>query len=487
MSIGEGRTISIVGAGIAGLTAACSLARLGFRINIYERGRDPRTSGAADPGSCVLTNRSMQALESIGIADDVRRAGLSIRSQILHHTGLSSLRRRAASVDRLDAQGLAISFDVLRSLLRKASEKFDNIEIFFGQTCDEADAQAGTLSFVNDPSSSRPTDARIPAFTAGSLIIGADGPQSVVRRAMQFVPGFAFSQRYAPTVLRRTQTRQEAASISSSLDPGATHVWARCGVVVTAVPRAVGGFDCSIHGPARGPMGLETIRSRPAAEAFLNMHARELFALDPSLADALAEAPIRPVLTTRCQSWGNLTTSGASLMLVGDAAHAGDGLFGLDTGAAIEDGVALGDSVERAGGDPAAALDRYQEQRCHAADAGADTLERVMESLTSKSESRFAYARTLLERSLADMLPSLLAPPAGVLAAPDVPLEQAARRADRLQRVLRGMAVLGFILLLFVLVLLRVPAWPLLVVVIIAGWITWEATRDRAVTRSATR
>src|SRR5919202_1592421 len=65
------RTAEIVGGGFAGLTAACALARRGWRVRLHERADRLRTAGA---GINVYEN-GLRVLEALGACEDTIRGG----------------------------------------------------------------------------------------------------------------------------------------------------------------------------------------------------------------------------------------------------------------------------------------------------------------------------------------------------------------------------------------------------------------------------
>ena len=65
------RSAEIVGGGFAGLTAACALARRGWRVRLHERADRLRTAGA---GINVYEN-GLRVLEALGARDDTIRDG----------------------------------------------------------------------------------------------------------------------------------------------------------------------------------------------------------------------------------------------------------------------------------------------------------------------------------------------------------------------------------------------------------------------------
>src|SRR5262245_56450522 len=62
----------IVGAGIGGLAAAIALRRAGLGVRVFEQAKDPREIGFA----LLLAPNAMSALRQLGVADEVRAAGV---------------------------------------------------------------------------------------------------------------------------------------------------------------------------------------------------------------------------------------------------------------------------------------------------------------------------------------------------------------------------------------------------------------------------
>ena len=73
MTVGEGKCVTIVGAGLAGSLLACYLAKLGFRVAIYERRSDPRAAGYVGGRliNLALSARGLWGLAGIGLEKDV--------------------------------------------------------------------------------------------------------------------------------------------------------------------------------------------------------------------------------------------------------------------------------------------------------------------------------------------------------------------------------------------------------------------------------
>lgn len=85
------RRAEIVGAGFAGLTAACALAQRGWQVRVHERAERLRTTGAG----IYLYENSLRVLESFGAYDDAVRG-----APVAHTREVRDDRNRTIAVHR---------------------------------------------------------------------------------------------------------------------------------------------------------------------------------------------------------------------------------------------------------------------------------------------------------------------------------------------------------------------------------------------------
>jgi len=101
MPAGDARSITIIGAGLAGALLAILLARRGWRVEVFERRGDPRVFGYAGGRSInlALAERGLQLLEGLdfrAIAEHVRvERPLREDRQRQSKDGLRPLRQRS--------------------------------------------------------------------------------------------------------------------------------------------------------------------------------------------------------------------------------------------------------------------------------------------------------------------------------------------------------------------------------------------------------
>ncbi|WP_344532921.1 FAD-dependent monooxygenase [Streptomyces albiaxialis] len=165
------RTAVIVGAGMAGLTAATALARDGWQVEIAEAGPLEATSGW---GLC-LTGPSLRALDALGLADACLAEGYGMST--ITHVDVNGEPADEVRLPRLigaDRPAMAgIARPVLHRVLYAEAER-SGVVIHHGVTVAAVD-QDGELVHV-----------RLSDGTArqAALLVGADGIRSSARELL---------------------------------------------------------------------------------------------------------------------------------------------------------------------------------------------------------------------------------------------------------------------------------------------------------------
>jgi 2-polyprenyl-6-methoxyphenol hydroxylase-like FAD-dependent oxidoreductase len=156
------RRAEIVGAGFAGLTAACALAQRGWRVRVHERSDRLRTAGA---GIYVYEN-GLRVLEAVG-AYDAAVAG----APPAHTREVRDERNRVVAVHRWTGSRVfsIIRQNVINALAAAATAA--GAEIVTGSAAVAATA-GGELVLANGE--------RLKA----DLIVGADGSNSAIRASL---------------------------------------------------------------------------------------------------------------------------------------------------------------------------------------------------------------------------------------------------------------------------------------------------------------
>ena len=92
MPIGEGKSVTIVGAGLVGSLLACVLAKQGFRVAVYERRPDPRRAGYVGGRSInlALSARGLWGLAGIGLDQEMLRHAIPMKGRMIHPVDLQA-------------------------------------------------------------------------------------------------------------------------------------------------------------------------------------------------------------------------------------------------------------------------------------------------------------------------------------------------------------------------------------------------------------
>ena len=336
-------TVTIIGAGLGGLTAALALMRIGWRVRVYEAAP---VLGEVGAGISVAAGTG-RGLAALGIGPALLAASLPVPAVAFAHyrSGdlLVGVYDKGAPVDRGFATARHIHRADLHAILLDAVRAIDKGAVLTGKRLVHA-TQDG--------------DRAIAGFADGSvvdadLLIGADGARSTVRQtsfdrdAPQFAGQIAFRclvpiERAAPFMTRG----------NAVVSVGAARMFHRYLVR--------GGSLVNVIGIGQNEDWREEGWNTPASPAeFLADYAD----FHPDVTGLIAAAPRDSLI-----KWGLFVRppmhrwNKGRVLLLGDAAHPILPFLGLGAALAIEDGVVLARALA-AVPDLAVALDAYHAAR----------------------------------------------------------------------------------------------------------------------------
>jgi kynurenine 3-monooxygenase len=419
--------VGIAGAGLAGPLLAVYLSRRGHDVTLYERRADPRRVGAAGRSiNLALSARGIDALERVGLVDDVMAHGLAMRGRMVHDRA-GVLAYQAYSADGSKAIN-SVSRHGLNGLLLDAAEAQMRVTICFEERAVAAGADAGELTL--DAPAGRHT-------VTHEVVIGADGAYSAVREAIVRTERADYRQEHLPWGYKELTIAADASG-AYALDPDALHIWPRGDSMMIALPNPDRTFTVTLFWPFEGSAGFAELDTPEAITDRFDRDYPDATALFEDLNGEFAQNPVGTLVTVRVWPW----TRGR-LALLGDAAHAIVPFFGQGMNCAFEDVVELDRCLDEAAEDWSVALPRYAERRKPNADAIAElALDNFVEMRDKVASPAFRLGKRVehaIERLVPDRFESLYE----LVSFTTVPYAEARQRAAAQRRFPANVAALG--------------------------------------------
>lgn len=391
MSIGRNRKVLIAGAGLAGSLLAVMLARRGFRVEVLERRPDLRkTAGSAGRSiNLALSTRGIRALAEVGLD-----------AQVLATTLPMAGRRMHALDGTLSAQPYGLPGQAIRSVSRRllnealldAAEAEAGVRLRFGVKVESVDLDATSAMIRLDEGDTAGAVEHVHA----DLIIGCDGIGSAVRDAMaaRAAAGgaaFDFEQLTLDHGYKELEIPPKADG-DFALDPTGLHIWPRRDYMLIALPNADRTFTATLFAQHDGPDSFAEAGEGASARAFFAARFGDALPLIPDFEAQWARNPTSSLATIACFPFHH----GASVALVGDAAHAVVPFYGQGMNAAFESAAIFCRLLDRHDGDLATALPAFSAERKDDADAIRQlALDNFVEMRANVADVRFLQRRRL--------------------------------------------------------------------------------------------
>ena len=421
--------IAVVGAGLSGCLLATLLARRGLTVTVYERRTDPRLVGAERGRSINLavSARGLAALEQVGLREQSLGRALPMHGRMVHPVeGVQSFRPYSADGRRAIN---SISRAELNHSLLDAAESTPGVTVHFEHRLETLDLDKGRLVFQT-------ADGLVEHHA--DVVLASDGAYSAARQSITFRPGFTFSQDYLDHGYKELTIPATAGEFA--LDPDALHIWPRGSSMMIALPNLDRSFTCTLFWPKDELAALDT--SAKVLDYF-RVHYPDVVDLIPELTDDYAHNPVGSLVTVRCWPWVH-SGDGATLALVGDAAHAIVPFFGQGANCAFEDTIEIDRCLDETGGDWSRALAVYEQRRKANCDAIAQmALENFVE-MRDKVNSRAFQAKTAAQHALERRLAGRYVSRYELVSFTTVPYAEIAGRMRR-QNALSAAAVVALV------------------------------------------
>lgn len=310
------RHYTILGGGIAGLTAAIALQRIGIRAQVFEAAVEMKPVGAG----LVLAANAIKGYAKLGIAEKIIARGRLL--PVLSILDRSGRLITAADAELIGRKYGIHNFAIHRPELHEALlDELDPAQLHTGKYATRFDQANGKTTLYFQDGASHQTD----------FLIVADGIHSPIRR--QLLPGSA--PRYAGYTCWRAVIDNPGLPLA-----GATETWGpegRFGIVPLANDR-IYWFAC-VNAPQNDP-AMRSLKITGLQEIFRRFHDPIPAILQHTPDEYLLWNDIIDLQPIRQFAFGNV-------VLIGDAAHATTPNMGQGACQAIEDAVILADELAR--------------------------------------------------------------------------------------------------------------------------------------------
>ncbi|MFT3762204.1 MAG: NAD(P)/FAD-dependent oxidoreductase [Pseudoxanthomonas sp.] len=329
MNAAAGKSLIVIGAGLAGCLLATLLCRRGWRVTVYERRGDPRIKGYESGRSInlALAERGRHALRQAGVESEVMAQAVMMRGRMVHPLGEAPQLQRYG---RDDSESIwSVHRADLNLTLLELAEKA-GARIHFHRRLHTVDFGAGYARFIDDRDD-QPHDLHFDV-----PLIGADGAGSALRAAMNRWSPLGERSEFLDHSYKELEIPPTAAG-DFAIEPNALHIWPRGRYMCIALPNHVKTFTVTLFLPNEGDPSFESVRDGDDAQALFEREFPDAVPLIPRLREDWENHPPGLLGTLYLDRW----RLGGRALLVGDAAHAMVPFHGQGMNCAFEDCVAL--------------------------------------------------------------------------------------------------------------------------------------------------
>ena len=418
------RSVIVVGGGLTGALAALALARQGHRVDLYERRGDIRETEVVHGRSInlAISVRGLTGLERVGLRQRTLEMAVPMRGRRMHGRDRSqSFQPYSANPDD---NIYSISRGGLNQMLIEEADQESAVQLHFHRRCIGVDAEAGTVSFIDD------RDESCHEATA-DLVIGADGANSAIRHALMSDDQFDFDESYLSHGYMELFI-PAAENGSFRIEKNALHIWPRRSFMMIALPNDDGSFTGTCFWPLEGENSFAALQDADQVRSFFQQWFPDVPDLVPDLEKQYLAASPSSLVTIRCKPWVVGKT-----VLIGDAAHAIVPFYGQGMNAGFEDVRILCEELQEHGDDQAAALLSYEGLRIENGNTIADLAISNFHEMRDHVASPMFLLGKKLSNLLQVVLPGWYRPLYSLVSFSNTPYTEAVEIARRQQKTIR--------------------------------------------------
>ncbi|MEL6559110.1 MAG: NAD(P)/FAD-dependent oxidoreductase [Bacteroidota bacterium] len=388
------KDVIILGGGLVGSLLAIYLAQEKFQVTVFEKRPDPRKEDleAGRSINLALSRRGIKALRDVGLEEIVKPELIPMTGRIMHDkngkTNYQPYGKKGQYINSVSRNGL-------NTVLVKEAIKI-GVDFIFEHVCDRVDSRKNEVSVrkVGESESTRHT---------ASLVIGADGAFSAMRRSFQFIPRFDFRQSY----LNHGYTEMSIPPKNGdfAMDPNGLHIWPRGNFMFIALPNPDKSFTCTLFYPYEGELSFESLKDDKDILKFFADYFPDIIPLIPNLVDEFRLNPIAHLVTINSFPWAF-----NRCMLIGDASHAIVPFYGQGMNSGFEDCYLFMRLAKDLNYDWDEILPRFSSERKKDADAISRLALKNFIEMRDKVADKAFLKRKKVEAAIHELFPNLWVP-----------------------------------------------------------------------------
>lgn len=342
------KTVTIIGAGLAGGLLALYLAKRGYTVSVYESRPDWR-GGLHDKGRSInlaLSCRGLTALAGIGLLDKVTKIMVPMRGRAIHEQSGEIVFQAFGRTQ--DEYINAIQRSDLTELLLDEIDKNPRITVVFDRTLSDLDVDTQQIRF-----SSHKAEVITENY---QRLIGADGATSAVRAAL-----------VKENLLESTRVFEPHGYKELRISPPRSclwpvehlHLWPRESFLLLGNPNLDESITGSLFLPHKGRYSFEELDTPLRVSTFIKQAFPDACDAMPEVVSEFLEHPTGHMSTIKTTPWYYRD----QCLLIGDAAHGIIPFFGQGMNSAFEDCRVLDGLLQRYNDDWARVMPAFYSAR----------------------------------------------------------------------------------------------------------------------------
>ena len=418
-------SILINGAGPVGALLTLMLARRGYQLNVFESRPDSRKADTYQGKSIniALSDRGWKALHTLGIDKEIREQAIPLYCRIMHDLK-GNLTRQPYGCE---GQAIwSISRAGINEQLLSLAEQYNNVSLHFDHRLTQLDFASNTALYQNSENQQ--------VKHQSSLVFGADGAFSKVRRLMQDLHGqrISYSLEYMPQSYLELSIPAGKGG-SYLLEKNALHIWPRKNFMLIALPNPEGSFTCTLFMNHEGDLSFSSLNSRTLVASFFEHYFPDAMPLLEHAIEDFMSKPPSPLCLVHVSPW----LINHSVALIGDAAHAMVPFYGQGMNCGFEDCRILMELIDEHHGDWCQVMPAYQQARKVNCDAITELARHHFNEMSELSGDPRFLLRKKIEAEFHQRHPDLWTPLYSMVTfSPDIPYHEALVTGDIQRKIM---------------------------------------------------